>query len=785
MANDGEILIGTKIDTSGAEKGVSKLTTSLNNFAKKAANNPITKIAASLNPAVQVASKVSEGFGKVTAAIKDVTDAYKVQATAETQLESAAKNNPYLLPESVRKLKDYAGELQSISTYGDEELLPLMAQLAAAGRTQAEIQDIMTASVNVAASGTMSLDSAVRNLNKTYSGLSGELGEAMPAVKNLTQEELKNGEAVKVIQKQYGGMAEEVAKATGTSQQLKNAMGDLKEELGAPFEKVMGPVRSFFTELVGGWASALKAQREYSEALKKLKNGTADVNSYDIAQILLNKEIQYTDEKIAMFKKILEQRGRGITTDSFANYSKEDIQGQIEQLEESLKTAREEQLSLIKERNRLAEEERKKAEAERQAEEAAANTKKKQEQGEAAANRQNELREEFKETLRQKELELKLRKENGETITDEAGKQEILNTALGAYYKMMTDTAMKGQNTSGVKTAFGGQNTGSAEGNIKGLASDVYGAEAQKQAAVDEKVDAVVTKEKSKFALLKEKELELRDLKKEIAASEIDDEEWKKERIKQIEDEIKQAQLERVQEVANQAKMYTDQTVQIMQDAASLMLQTQKWQSEAELNELEIKYRRGEMSEEEYNEAVTKAKQKAAKEQYKVQMFQWSASLLQATANIAAGVAACLSQGMPAAAITMGLTAAAGALQIASLFAAKPVPPSFSTGGIVGGRSYSGDNIAANLNSREMVMNMNQQKGLWDFINGGSSGNGNGVNIVINNSASNVVSAKPQITKDQIEILIDARVNESMQKGRYDNSLNMAQQGMGGDFYGI
>ena len=124
-------------------------------------------------------------------------------------------------------------------------------------------------------------------------------------------------------------------------------------------------------------------------------------------------------------------------------------------------------------------------------------------------------------------------------------------------------------------------------------------------------------------------------------------------------------------------------------------------------------------------------------------------------------------------------------MQIASIIASKPTPPSFSTGGIVGGSSTHGDNIAANLNSREMVMNMSQQKGLWDFINGGSGGAGGGANIVINNSASNLVSARPQITKDKIELLIDARVNDSLKNGRYNTSLNMAQQGMSGDYYGI
>jgi hypothetical protein len=225
--------------------------------------------------------------------------------------------------------------------------------------------------------------------------------------------------------------------------------------------------------------------------------------------------------------------------------------------------------------------------------------------------------------------------------------------------------------------------------------------------------------------------------------------------------------------------------VQIMKDASNLMLDTVKNNATAEQAELEIKYRKGEIGEEEYNEKVTESKKKAAKEQYKIQMIQWSASILQATANIAQGVTQAIAQGGVAGLITGALVGAAGAVQIASIIASKPTPPNFSTGGIIGGSSYSGDNIAANLNSREMVMNMSQQKGLWDFLNGGSNGAGNGANIVINNSAANIATAQPKLSRDKIEIMIDARVNDSMKKGRYDQSMSQAQEGMTGDYYGI
>lgn len=45
----------------------------------------------------------------------------------------------------------------------------------------------------------------------------------------------------------------------------------------------------------------------------------------------------------------------------------------------------------------------------------------------------------------------------------------------------------------------------------------------------------------------------------------------------------------------------------------------------------------------------------------------------------------------------------------------------FEQGGIVGGASYSGDNLIARVNSGEMILNETQQSELWALVNGASS----------------------------------------------------------------
>ena len=285
---DGKVTIDTELNNKGLDKGLKDSGSKLKDFAKTAGKAGVTAAAAAVS------------IKAIAAGVKDLTDAYKTQIKAETQLESAAKNNPYLDSSSVQALKDYASELNSITVYGDEELIPFMAQLAASGRTQVEIMEIMSAATDMAASGQFSLDSAVRNLNKAYGGLSGELGEAIPEIKALTAEQLKNGGATKLLGERYKGIAKDVAAATGSAEKLASAMGDLKEELGASFEKALAPGRKATAEFTNELTNGLRVFREWQEATKKRETGKQDASS-------IQKEIDFLEKQKEAAEKTLEQ----------------------------------------------------------------------------------------------------------------------------------------------------------------------------------------------------------------------------------------------------------------------------------------------------------------------------------------------------------------------------------------------------------------------------------------------------------------------------------------------
>lgn len=176
-----------------------------------------------------------------------------VQLKNEQRLLTALRGREDIQQRLIRQ----AGELQSRSLFGDEEIIGQQAFLASLGLTEQQINDTIEAAAQLSSATGMTLDSAVKNLAKTYGGLSGELGESIPKLKELTVEQMKNGEAVKFILDNYRGFAESAAETgLGPLQQLKNSIGDVGEEIGKVLMPMIQAVAKVLKDFAG-WLQGL------------------------------------------------------------------------------------------------------------------------------------------------------------------------------------------------------------------------------------------------------------------------------------------------------------------------------------------------------------------------------------------------------------------------------------------------------------------------------------------------------------------------------------------------
>lgn len=179
-------------------------------------------LSATLGAVVKIAKQVSQTIG-------ECTEAYKQQLIAERQLETAINNNPLVTGSAKKRLTEFASEMQKVSNYGDEQLIPMMANLVSLGRTEEETMKIMAVAMDMSASGSMSLDTAITQLNATLNGNIGRLGQQNAELKGLTDEELKSGKAIDILGEKFKGLSQATL---DTSKQLKNIKGDFKEAIG-------------------------------------------------------------------------------------------------------------------------------------------------------------------------------------------------------------------------------------------------------------------------------------------------------------------------------------------------------------------------------------------------------------------------------------------------------------------------------------------------------------------------------------------------------------------------
>ena len=175
---------------------------------------------------------------------KKLIDAFSQQEMAEKKLESA-------LGKTSQALLKQASALQRISMFGDEQIIVQQAFLASLRFTEEQIKTIIPVAIDLSAATGISLDSAVRNLAKTYSGLQGELGELIPQLRELTTEELQQGAAVKTVADLMGGQGKKQTETmTGSIQQMKMAVGDLAEELGEVLAPMIIKTSKALTDMI-------------------------------------------------------------------------------------------------------------------------------------------------------------------------------------------------------------------------------------------------------------------------------------------------------------------------------------------------------------------------------------------------------------------------------------------------------------------------------------------------------------------------------------------------------
>lgn len=161
--------------------------------------------------------------------------AFKEQELAVNRLNQAMVNNGDFTVEASNDLQKFASQLQATSTFGDETIISMLSLAKSFGVSNEEAKKMVQAAADLSAATGMQLESAVKNLGKTFAGMTGELGESVPALKELTQEQLKSGQAIDMVAEKFKGSTQATIAGLGAIEQLQNTLGDFMETIGKAF----------------------------------------------------------------------------------------------------------------------------------------------------------------------------------------------------------------------------------------------------------------------------------------------------------------------------------------------------------------------------------------------------------------------------------------------------------------------------------------------------------------------------------------------------------------------
>ena len=844
---DKNVSIKFKSDTKEAKKNIDNLTSSLNKLGKDAKNDSVSKLGDAWK---RTSSAIKgAGLGAVIAgevkllkrelqAIKDTAEAFNVQLKAETKLAQAAKNNPYMDGTGVNRLKEFAGQLQSISDYGDEELIPMMTELVASGRTEVQVMDIMSASIDIAAGTGKNLQSVVEQLNKSFTGEAGELSNLSGKVKGLTKEQLQSGAAVKILAEQYKGISEEATKATGSAKQLAMAQGDLAESWGKVTKPAYDSWNNFWlrqtkkaqnfaenvnkalekasqTWVIGGGHRANKDfvsdtlqnaneagkagnRRLYLEDVASAQNDDFLKNAINYLDRLKKRKAEETEllnvlkeEQQWREKKVQNEQADAKAAQEAATMTTEQLRTKLKEMRESNDLANADYRIQFALRTELEK---------REAEE---------------AQIQSRLLEQYKNKVAAEEKEIAIRREAGEDISKQEEAQKMLNTKLEAYVAFIKE----GGDTSS-------QAAKNIRADIKAISADLAAmqeAEAQRleaEKAEEARLKAIkdqLDKMNDKVLSLKEaanelingpQEVKLSDtIQQAIDALEVEAEALDHEsaayadyieKLKELKELLPQVQeaeekaaeshgrtIDNVNSVMSQITDSMQSLTNSISQISQTALSEANRQYDKDAKALEMQLDNDIITYDEYLEKKDQLDKEAAQKEYKIKMAEWSMNLAMATAQAAQAVVNALASGTPPVNMINATTAGLlGAAQLIAIAGAKPRAPSFSTGGFLTGNSYHGDKIAFNGNAGEAILNPAEQRAFLDLANG-EGGKGVVVNMPVNieNNAGDAVQVSAMQQDRQIKITVDKIVNTTMQSGGYNNALQSANASMKGARY--
>ena len=187
------------------------------------------------------------------------TEAFREQERAVLSLNNTLANAGVYTEQYSKHIQSLASEIQSYTNYGDEAIIKAQA-LGQSFIGQTKITDELTrAVVDFAAATGMDLEQAFSLVGKSIGSSTNALGRYGVELKKGMSDSEKMTAIATQLGNRYEGQARQMANA---STQLKNAMGDLAEEIGRGFNPIIEQTQKLLAGATTKLTTFLKTARD-------------------------------------------------------------------------------------------------------------------------------------------------------------------------------------------------------------------------------------------------------------------------------------------------------------------------------------------------------------------------------------------------------------------------------------------------------------------------------------------------------------------------------------------
>ena len=262
------------------------------------------KMSASLinsNQIAQAFEQVSSVVQGLQSVMHGLTEAYSVQAEAETRLETVMRNTMDASNEEIQAIKDLTSAQQELGIVGDEvqlsgaqELATYLGQKESLEKLIPVMNDMIAQQYGYNATTESAVNIATM-MGKVMEGQTGALSrygysftEAQEAILKFGTEEEKAATLAEVITESVGGVNQALAQTPyGKIVQANNAFGDMKERIGALLAPAMKTVDSIsrITIAAAGIGKGVASVKALAASIKSMTGG---IRSATVAQHGLN-----------------------------------------------------------------------------------------------------------------------------------------------------------------------------------------------------------------------------------------------------------------------------------------------------------------------------------------------------------------------------------------------------------------------------------------------------------------------------------------------------------------